>query len=68
MVKYYLMGYLQIHGWKDPYCNFFAYNLSWHIFGHVPWRASKIANDIHNYISSGSDFYKIVRGRGHKRI
>jgi hypothetical protein len=54
-----VMGYLQIHGWKTTYCNFFAYDLSRHIFGYVPWGAPKRANDIHNYISSSSDFYQI---------
>ena len=54
-----VMGYLQIHGWKATYCNFFAYDLSRHIFGYVPWERPKRANDIHDYISSSGDFYKI---------
>lgn len=54
-----VMGYLQIHGWKATYCNFFAYDLSRYIFGHVPWGTPKRANDIHEYISSSSNFYEL---------
>jgi hypothetical protein len=52
-----VMGYLQVYGWKATYCNFFAYDLSNHIFGHVPWGSPKRANDIHKYISSKPDIF-----------
>lgn len=52
-----VMGYLQIHGWKATYCNFFAYDLSNHIFGHVPWGSSKKANEIHEYILNHPDSF-----------
>ena len=56
-----VMGYLQIYGWKATYCNFFAYDLSNHIFGHVPWGSPKRANDIHDYIGTSNDFYEILQ-------
>jgi hypothetical protein len=58
-----VMGYLQIHGWKATYCNFFAYDLSRHIFGYVPWGVPKRANDIHEYILNHPENFIEIEAR-----
>lgn len=58
-----VMGYLQIHGWKATYCNFFAYDLSRYIFGHVPWGTPKRANDIHEYILNHPESFIEIEAR-----
>lgn len=53
------MAWLQIHGWRATYCNFFAQDLSFKIFGQLPWKTGKRANKIHDYINSNGNFLKI---------
>lgn len=52
-------AWMQIHGWRATYCNFFAQDLSYYVLGHLPWGTGRRANDINNYISSSVDFYEI---------
>ncbi len=56
-----VMAWLQIHGWRATYCNFFAQDLSYYVLGHLPWESLKRANDIHDYIMSSQEFFQITK-------
>jgi hypothetical protein len=62
------MAWLQIHGWPATYCNFFAQDLSYNIFGHLPWEAGKVANDIHKYILENNNFLEILSNDVHNYV
>ncbi|HEX9651136.1 MAG TPA: hypothetical protein VGA21_11285 [Cyclobacteriaceae bacterium] len=55
------MGWLQIHGWRATYCNFFAQDLSYYVLGHLPWATGTVANKIHDYIVSSQNFIGIPK-------
>ena len=61
------MGWLQIHGWKATFCNFFAQDLSSYVIGNLPWRNNKVANEIQEYILHSNDFIEIT-GLGNSGI